>query len=94
MLSVANKAKIYHAYMLKLYHERKEEKDEESPTIMAAATYGKEEVELPSVDDLALLELETHQQKESVNDIKLGPELTDVQISQLKKILDSFTEVF
>ena len=92
-ISVSNKLKTYHANMLKLYHGRSAAEGE-SQAVGATAVASLREEELPSVDDESLLELGVHHQKEDVNDVKIGHELTEEQSEQLRDLLGNFAEVF
>ena len=61
VVDISKKTKLYHANMLKLYHDRETE-NETDLTMVVTAVAG-EEQNMPSVDDDALLELGTHFQK-------------------------------
>ena len=92
-ITVSNKLNTYHATMLKLYHDRNAAEYESQAAVKNAVESLREE-ELPSFDDDSLLELGIHLQKEDINDVQIGHELTIEQSEQLRDLLGNFVAVF
>ena len=92
-----NKFKAYHANMLKLYFARSEGSaqndnlEDNMPVVTATATIEEEET---SVEEECLLTLEHLAQSESVDDVKVGQDLTQSQKEDLRNVLQKNNEVF
>ncbi|KAK7110805.1 hypothetical protein V1264_014623 [Littorina saxatilis] len=86
-VNVGKKSKIYHANLLKLYVER-------PPEAVQVATMVEEPAELDEFDGEELLELGDLHKKEGVDDVKLGPDLTEDQQKELHDFMGDFTHRF
>ncbi|KAK7112837.1 hypothetical protein V1264_012223 [Littorina saxatilis] len=83
-VNVGKKSKIYHANLLKLYVER-------PPEAVQVAASVEEPAELDEFDGEELLELGDLYKKEGVDDVKLGPDLTEDQQKGL--LLENVTKI-
>ncbi|KAK7096005.1 hypothetical protein V1264_005353 [Littorina saxatilis] len=83
-VNVGKKSKIYHANLLKLYVER-------PPEAVQVAAMVEEPAELDEFDGEELLELGDLHKKEGVDDVKLGPDLTEDQQKGL--LLENVTKI-
>ncbi|KAK7090171.1 hypothetical protein V1264_010004 [Littorina saxatilis] len=83
-VNVGKKSKIYHANLLKLYVER-------PPEAVQVAASVEEPAELDEFDGEELLELGDLHKKEGVDDVKLGPDLTEDQQKGL--LLENVTKI-
>uniref|UniRef100_UPI003398C39D hypothetical protein n=1 Tax=Acinetobacter baumannii TaxID=470 RepID=UPI003398C39D len=83
-VKVGQHSKIYHANLLKLYVERPSE------TVRAATAAVTDD----SFDSEELLELGDFHSKEGVDDVKLGPSLTEGQKMELKDLMGEFPHNF
>ncbi|KAK7114597.1 hypothetical protein V1264_000634 [Littorina saxatilis] len=86
-VNVGKKSKIYHANLLKLYMER-------PPEAVQVAASAEEPDELDEFDGEELLELGDLHKKEGVDDVKLGPDLTEDQQKELHDFMGDFTHRF
>ncbi|KAK7097858.1 hypothetical protein V1264_004777 [Littorina saxatilis] len=86
-VNVGKKSKIYHANLLKLYVER-------PPEAVQVAASVEEPTELDEFDGEELLELGDLHKKEGVDDVKLGPDLTEDQQKELHDFMGDFTHRF
>ncbi|KAK7087136.1 hypothetical protein V1264_021225 [Littorina saxatilis] len=86
-VNVGKKSKIYHANLLKLYVER-------PPEAVQVAASVEEPAELDEFDGEELLELGDLHKKEGVDDVKLGPDLTEDQQKELHDFMGDFTHRF
>ncbi|KAK7091878.1 hypothetical protein V1264_009500 [Littorina saxatilis] len=86
-VNVGKKSKIYHANLLKLYVER-------PPEAVQVAAMVEEPAELDEFDGEELLELGDLHKKEGVDDVKLGPDLTEDQQKELHDFMGDFTHRF
>ncbi|KAK7110259.1 hypothetical protein V1264_014164 [Littorina saxatilis] len=86
-VNVGKKSKIYHANLLKLYVER-------PPEAVQVAASVEEPAELDEFDGEELLELGDFHKKEGVDDVKLGPDLTEDQQKELHDFMGDFTHRF
>ncbi|KAK7114491.1 hypothetical protein V1264_000546 [Littorina saxatilis] len=86
-VNVGKKSKIYHANLLKLYVER-------PPEAVQVAASAEEPAELDEFDGEELLELGDLHKKEGVDDVKLGPDLTEDQQKELHDFMGDFTHRF
>ncbi|KAK7106795.1 hypothetical protein V1264_018009 [Littorina saxatilis] len=86
-VNVGKKSKIYHANLLKLYVER-------PPEAVQVAASAEEPAELDEFDGEELLELGDLHKKEGVDDVKLGPDLTEDQQKELHDFMGDFTYRF
>ncbi|KAK7100281.1 hypothetical protein V1264_023261 [Littorina saxatilis] len=83
-VNVGKKSKIYHANLLKLYVER-------PPEAVQVAASVEEPAKLDEFDGEELLELGDLYKKEGVDDVKLGPDLTEDQQKGL--LLENVTKI-
>ncbi|CAC5404352.1 Transposon Ty3-I Gag-Pol polyprotein,Transposon Ty3-G Gag-Pol polyprotein [Mytilus coruscus] len=97
-VKVRGKDKVFHVNMLKLWHERVDDNEDNSvPTDIAACLNiisG-----LTTDDDTDDSEMSTAvalvlKRKESVDDVKISPELTDEERQQLKELLSEYDAIF
>ncbi|KAK7101354.1 hypothetical protein V1264_024145 [Littorina saxatilis] len=86
-VNVCKKSKIYHANLMKLYVER-------PPEAVQVAASVEEPAELDEFDGEELLELGDLHKKEGVDDVKLGPDLTEDQQKELHDFMGDFTHRF
>ncbi|KAK7097946.1 hypothetical protein V1264_004849 [Littorina saxatilis] len=86
-VNVGKKSKIYHANLLKLYVER-------PPEAVQVAASVEEPAELDEFDGEELLELGDLHKKEGLDDVKLGPDLTEDQQKELHDFMGDFTHRF
>ncbi|KAK7096255.1 hypothetical protein V1264_005571 [Littorina saxatilis] len=86
-VNVGKKSKIYHANLLKLYVER-------PPEAVQVAASAEEPAEQDEFDGEELLELGDLHKKEGVDDVKLGPDLTEDQQKELHDFMGDFTHRF
>ncbi|KAK7091587.1 hypothetical protein V1264_009251 [Littorina saxatilis] len=86
-VNVGKKSKIYHANLLKLYVKR-------PPEAVQVAASVDEPAELDEFDGEELLELGDLHKKEGVDDVKLGPDLTEDQQKELHDFMGDFTHRF
>ncbi|KAK7094305.1 hypothetical protein V1264_007945 [Littorina saxatilis] len=86
-VNVGKKSKIYHANLLKLYVER-------PPEAVQVAAIVEEPAELDEFDGEELLELGDLHKKKGVDDVKLGPDLTEDQQKELHDCMGDFTHRF
>ncbi|XP_070184061.1 uncharacterized protein [Littorina saxatilis] len=86
-VNVGKKSKIYHANLLKLYVER-------PPEAVQVAASAEEPAELDEFDGEELLELGDLHKKGGVDDVKLGPDLTEDQQKELHDFMGDFTHRF
>ena len=96
-INTKNKFKTYHANMLKPYFARSESSakddnpEDNMPVVTATATIEEEE---PSVEEECLLTFEQLAQSESVEDVKIGQGLTQLQKEGIRNVLQKYNEVF
>src|SRR5678815_1655515 len=93
-VKVNEKVRTYHANLLKIYNKR----NEETPDAVHIACVGVVDFEECEKEDIDLGEdvivLGSCTPKESVKDIKIGPEIEEDKRSEIKEILSEFKHVF
>ena len=99
-VKVKGKERVYHANLLKKYFDREETTVEGAVAVGAGATSIDDAVDCAAKVDEAeeeevdLLELGGYVAKESIEDVKTGPNLTDEQRTEFKDLANQFTNLF
>ena len=99
-VKVKGKEKVYHANVLKKYFEREETTVEGAVAGGVGATCIDDAVDCAAKDDevegesVDFLELGGYVAKESIEDVKTGPNLTDVQRNEFTDLAKQFTNLF
>jgi len=90
---VKDKLKVYHANLLKVYIEQEEKLGEAAATVSSSGELSELELD-PDDDDTGFLEIGGYVAKESIADVKTGPDLNETERTEFLDLAQEFSSLF